>query len=68
MSCIEICNKKDRSPGSFSHQIRLKNDAFGSVATDGNVNTQIFKPKCIFFVYHIIDFFSKFDILCHGIY
>ena len=30
MSYIEMCNKKDRSPGSFSRQIRLKNVEFGS--------------------------------------
>ena len=36
MSYIEMCNKKDRSPGSFSRQIRLKNVEFGSRFIDGN--------------------------------
>ena len=27
---IEMCNKKDMSPGSFSRQLRLKNVEFGS--------------------------------------
>ena len=30
MRNIEMCNKKDRSPGSFSGQIRLKNVEVGS--------------------------------------
>ena len=38
MSYIEMCNKKDRSPGSFSRQIRLKNVNLVSVSIDGNGN------------------------------
>lgn len=30
MSYMELCIKKDRSPGSFSRQIRLKNEKVGS--------------------------------------
>ena len=63
MSYIEMCNKKDRSPGSFSRQIRLKNVEFGSRfhwrQWECDKNTQIFKLKRIYFVYHIIDFFQK---------
>ena len=34
MSYIEFCNKKDRLPGSFSRQIRLKNEKVGSTAME----------------------------------
>ena len=58
-----MCNKKDRSPGSFSHHIRLKNVEFGSRFHTRQweyvENTQIFKLKRIHFVYHITDFFQK---------
>ena len=56
-----MCNKKDRSPGSLSRQIRLKNMEFGSRfhgrQWERIENTQIFKLKRIYFIYHIIDFF-----------
>ena len=58
-----MCNKKDRSPGSLSRQIRLKNMEFGSRfhgrQWERIENTQIFKLKRIYFIYHIIDFFLK---------
>ena len=38
MSYIETCNKKDRSPSSFSRQIRLKNVGLVPVSIDGNRN------------------------------
>ena len=38
MSYIEMCNKKDRSPGSFSRQIRFKNVELVPGSTDGNGN------------------------------
>ena len=71
MCYTELCNKKDRSPGSFKRQIRLKNVGFGSRfhtrQWECDKNNQIFKFKRIHLVYHIIDFISKTDILCHGI-
>ena len=36
MCYIELCNKKDRSPGSFRRQIRLKTVEFGSIDGNGN--------------------------------
>ena len=63
MSYIEMCNKNDRSPGSFSRHIRLENVEFGSRfhrrQWERAKNTHIFKLKRIHFVYHIIDFFQK---------
>ena len=63
MCYIEICNKKDRSPGSFTRQTRLKNVEYGSRfhrrQWKCDKNSQIFKFKRIHFVYHIIDFFQK---------
>ena len=69
MSYIEMCNKKDRSPGSFSRQIRLITVEFGSRfhrrQWERVENTQVFKLrfsfllKHIHFVYHIIEFFQK---------
>ena len=38
MSYIEMCNKNDRSPSSFSRQIRLKNVKLVPVSIDGNGN------------------------------
>ena len=58
-----MCNEKDKSPGSFSRQIRLENVEFGSRfhrrQWERVENTQIFKLKRIHFVYHIIDFFKN---------
>ena len=63
MCYIELGNKKDRSPGSFRRQIRLKNVEFGSRFNgrqwECDRNNQIFKFKRIQLVYHIIDFFQK---------
>ena len=60
MCNIELCNKRDRSPGSFRRQIRLKNVEFGSRfhrrQRECDKNSQIFKFKRIHLVYHIIDF------------
>ena len=40
MSYIEMCNKKVRSPGSFSRQLRLKKRGMNlvHVSIDGNGN------------------------------
>ena len=38
MCYIEICNKKDRSPGSFTRQTRLKTWNMVPVSIDGNGN------------------------------
>ena len=38
MCYIELGNKKDRSPGSFRCQIRLKNVDLVPVSLDGNGN------------------------------
>ena len=63
MCYIELCNKKDRSPGSFRRQIRLTNVEFGSRfhrrQWECDKNSQIFKFKRIHLVYDIIDFFQK---------
>ena len=63
MCYIELCNKKDRSPGSFRRKIRLKNMKFGSRfhrrQWECDKNSQIFKFKRIHLVYQIIDFFQK---------
>ena len=40
MSYIEICNKKDRSSGSFSCQIKLKTWNSVPVSTDSNGNAR----------------------------
>ena len=63
MCYIALCNKKDRSPGSFRRQIRSKNVEFGSRLHrrqwECDKNSQIFKFKRIHLVYQIIDFFQK---------
>ena len=63
MCYIEICNIKDRSPGSFTRQTRLKNVEYGSRfyrrQWECDKNSQMFKFKRIHFVYHITDFFQK---------
>ena len=63
MSYIEMCNKKDRSPGSLSRLIILKTVELGSRfhrrQWECIENTQIFKLRRTHFVYHIIDFFQK---------
>ena len=38
MCYIELCNNKDRSPGSFRRQIRSKNVDLVPVSIDGNGN------------------------------
>ena len=38
MCYIELCNKQDRSPGSFRRQIRLKKWNLVPVSIDGNGN------------------------------
>ena len=38
MCYIELCNKNDKSPGSFRHKIRLKNVELVPVSIDGNGN------------------------------
>ena len=63
MSYIELCNKKDRSPGSFGRQIRSKNEKVGSRfhrrQWKCDKNTEFFKFKSTHLVNHIIDFFQK---------
>ena len=63
MCNIELCNKKDRSPDSFRHQIRLKNVEFGSRfhrrQWECDKSSQIFNLKRIHIVYHTIDVFQK---------
>ena len=63
MCYIELCNKKDRSLGSFMRQIRLNNVQVGSRfhrrQWECDKNSPIFKFKRIHLVYHIIDFFFK---------
>ena len=63
MCYIKLCNKKDRSPGSFRRQIRLIKVEFGSRfhrrQWECDKNSQIFNFERIHLVYHIIDFFQK---------
>ena len=64
MCYIEICNKKDRSPGLFRRQIKLKNVEFGSrfhrrQSECVKIKFGFFKFKRIRLVYHIIDFLQK---------
>ena len=70
MSYIEMCNKNDRSPSSFSRQIRLKNVKLVPVSIDGNGNAIKYldfqtSTDTLCLPHH--RYFSKTDILCHGI-
>ena len=55
MCYIELCNKKDRLPGSFRRQSRMKTWNLVPVSIDGNGNAikncQIFKFKRIHLIY-----------------
>ena len=65
MSYIELCNKTDRSLGSFSFQIRLKNGKVGSCfhrwQWKCNKIMQFFQFKHTHLVSHIIDFLCPCD-------